>query len=182
MRRALAALALVLVAGCGGGSSNGTPGPTASAVTSSLKDALVTSAVKAALIAEDPDSTTTVGVSASSGVVTLGGSVKSASIRSRFVMRARAVTGVTRVVDDLTINARGPRLQQQIGDIALAARIEAAIAAEVGFKQINVTVHDGVATLEGTVPDAKTRDTAVATARGTAGIRNVVDRLRVGGS
>jgi len=181
MRRAGLALACALLAGCGGGASD-SPGPTQSAVTSSLKDALVVSGVKAALIAEDPDSTTTVGVSANAGVVTLRGSVKSASIRSRFDARARAVTGVTRVVDDLTINPRGARLQQQVGDVALAARIEAAIAAQIGLTQIEVTVHDGTATLSGTVSNAKARGVAVATARGTSGIRNVVDNLRVGGS
>ncbi|HEX3548895.1 MAG TPA: BON domain-containing protein [Candidatus Elarobacter sp.] len=183
MRRALALAAIVLLAGCtGSGSSDRAPQAVASAATSTLKDALILSAVKAALIAEDPDSTTSVGVGASNGVVTLRGTVRSAAIKSRFAARARSVTGVTSVVDDLRVDPNGPRLKQQIGDVALAARIQAAIAAQVGFERITVEVHDGVATLDGTVPDAKTRATAIATARGTSGIRNVVDHLRVGGS
>ncbi len=182
MRRAFA-LALVLgLAGCGGsGSSDRAPEAVASAATSTLKDALILSAVKAALIAEDPDSTTTVGVAASSGVVTLRGSVRSAAIKAQFDARARQVTGVKSVVDELRVDPNGPRLRQQVSDVALAARIQAAIAAQVGFERIGVEVRDGVATLSGTVPDAKTKATALATARGTSGIRNVVDRMRVAG-
>jgi osmotically-inducible protein OsmY len=46
---------------------------------------------------------------------------------------------------------------------------------------VTVRVDRGVATLTGTVPDAKTKATIAATARDTSGIRNVVDRVRVAG-
>ncbi len=151
-----------------------------SAAAGTLKDALVIAAVKAALTADDPDSTTTVGVSSSNGVVTLAGSVRAASTRARFVQRARSIAGVSRVVDDLRVDPHGPRLKEQVGDVALAARIQAAIAAQLGFEKITVSVHGGVATLDGTVRDVKTKATAIATARGTSGIRNVVDHVRVG--
>jgi osmotically-inducible protein OsmY len=94
---------------------------------------------------------------------------------------ARGVAGVKSVVDDLTINPHQPQVKQQVADVALEARIEAALTAQVGLQHVAVHVERGVATLSGTVPDAKTRATVVATARGTSGIRNVVDRIRVAG-
>ena len=82
-------------------------------------------------------------------------------------------------MDDLRVDANGQRPKEQLGDFALAARITAALAAQVGFTHVSVHVDRGVATLDGTVGDERTKDTAVATARGTSGVRNVVDRIRV---
>jgi osmotically-inducible protein OsmY len=185
VRRAIVAgiAAALALAGCSGdGSSDRAPQAAASAATATLKDALILSAVKAALIGEDPDSTTTVGVAASDGVVTLRGAVRSEATKRAFETRARHVTGVKSVVDELRVDPDGPRLKEQVGDVALAARIQAAIAAQLGFERITVEVHAGVATVDGTVPDAKTKATVLATARGTSGIRNVVDHVRVAGS
>jgi len=185
VRRATAVLAFaaaLLPAGCTGSSQQRVPEPFGTLPpTSVLKDALILSAVKATLTADDPDSTTTLRVSASDGVVTLRGTVRDAATRARLASAARGVAGVKSVVDDLTINPHQPQVKQQVADVALEARIEAAVAAQVGLQHISVHVEHGVATLAGTVPDAKTRATVMATARGTSGIRNVVDRIRVAG-
>jgi osmotically-inducible protein OsmY len=172
--------AALLVAGCS--SQQKVPEPFGTLPPSSvLKDALILSAVKATLTADDPDSTTTLGVAVTSGVVTLRGTVRSAATRAKLVSSARNVAGVKSVVDDLTINPHQPQINQQVADVALEARIEAAVTAQVGLQHVTVKVVHGVATLSGTVPDAKTKATVLAAARGTSGIRNVVDRIRVGG-
>jgi osmotically-inducible protein OsmY len=182
VRRAPAFIAALLVAGCTGSSQQKIPEPFGTLPpTSVLKDALILSAVKATLTAEDPDSTTTLRVSSAAGVVTLRGTVRDAPTRTRLANAARGIAGVKSVVDDLTINPHQPQIKQQVADVALEARIEAAVTAQVGLQHVSVHVTHGVATLAGTVPDAKTRATVVATARGTAGIRNVVDRIRVAG-
>jgi osmotically-inducible protein OsmY len=136
--------------------------------------------VKAKLIGDDPDSTLTLRVTVTDGVVTLRGTVHDAAIRRKVAADARATGGVTRVVDQLRVDPRGPRLRQQVGDVALATRIQAAIAAQLGFQHVTVRVDRGVATLDGTA-NAKTKKTILATARGTEGVRNVVDRIRVAG-
>ncbi len=187
MMRAPAALAVIafiaagLLAGCTGDSQQKMPEPFGTrAPTAVLKDALTLSAVKAKLIGDDPDSTISLRVSVTDGVVTLRGTVHDAAIRRKVVADARATGGVKRVVDALRVDPRGPRLRQQVGDVALAARIEAAITAQVGVQHVVVHVDRGVATLDGTA-DAKTKRTILTTARGTAGVRNVVDRIRVAG-
>jgi len=177
-----AILALLLLAGCTGSGGEGgqTSNPTHPATTA-LKDALLLAAVKATLVADDPDSTTTVGVAVNDGVVTLRGSVKDAETRRRIVADARKTGEVKRVVDELRVDPNGPRLKERVGDVALAARIETAITAQVGVQPVAVRVDRGIASLEGTVGDAKTKATIVATAHGTTGVRNVVDRIRVAG-
>ena len=181
MTRALAtAFAMLLLAGCTGSSLQKAPEPLGTrAATAVLQDALVLSAVKATLTADDPDSTTSVGVSARDGVVTLRGTVRDRATRDRLVTGARQVSGVKRVIDQLRIDPNSPRFRQQVGDVALAARVQTAIAAQVGLQKVSVRVDRGVAALDGTVADAKTKRTILATARGTSGIRNVVDRIRV---
>ena len=179
---ALTAVAAIL-AGCTGTSQPKMPEPFGtSAATTVLRDALILSAVKAKLIGDDPDSTLSLRVAVHEGVVTLRGTVHDAAIRRKVVADARATGGVKRVIDALRVDPRGPRLRQQVGDVTLAARIEAAVTAQVGLQHVVVRVDRGVATLEGTASDAKTKTTILTTARGTAGVRNVIDRIRVAGT
>jgi len=183
MRRALALAAALLLAGCTGSSQQRVPEPLGTLPpATAFKDALITAGVKAALVAVDPDSATTLGVATNLGVVTLRGTVRTAAMRAKVIGQARKVAGVKSVVDDLRIDPRQPQINQQVGDAALVARIEAAITAQVGVQaHLTVTVEHGVATLGGTVADAKTKATVVTAARGTSGVRNVVDRIRVAG-
>jgi hyperosmotically inducible periplasmic protein len=173
------AAGIALLAGCGGAAER-TPEPFGTrAATDVLRDALILTAVKAKLTADDPDSATTLGVGARDGVVTLRGSVRDAAARGRVVAAARAVTGVKNVVDDLRVDPRGPRPGRFVADAALATRVATAYTAQVGLQHVTVTVDRGVATLAGSVADAKTKARIEAAARGTDGIRNVVDRIRV---
>jgi hyperosmotically inducible protein len=174
---------LLVLAGCAGDQSSQQPkdpGPFASRDPATfLRDGLILTGVKARLTADDPDSATTLGVSVSNGTVTLRGTVRNQRDRARAVAEARGVRGVKAVDDQLRIDPNGPRLKERFDDISLATRITTAIGAQIGLNSVRVQVHDGVATLGGTAPDAKTKSTAVATARGTNGVRNVIDRIRV---
>ena len=181
MKRALALAAALFLAGCTGSSEQKMPQPFGTRpATSVLKDALLLAEVKSALTATDPDSAATVGVAARDGVVTLRGRVRDAATKTRLAGAARTSSGVVRVVDELRVDPRAPQLRQQVGDVALAARVETAITAQLGPQNVAVHVDRGVATLSGTVTDRKTKTTVLAAARGTSGIRNVVDRIRVG--
>jgi osmotically-inducible protein OsmY len=66
-------------------------------------------------------------------------------------------------------------------DALIQSAIKAALAEDVGALRVRVHVEDGIATLAGTTPDAKSKAGALAAARQTAGVRNVVDRIRVAG-
>jgi osmotically-inducible protein OsmY len=146
-----------------------------------LHDGLVLAEVKAKLTQADPDSATTLGVSVRDGVVELKGSVRDAAHRTRDVATARTVSGVRVVIDNLRVDPHGPRPGLELGEAALQARIMAAYTAQVGLQEhVGVKVDRGVVTLSGTVANAKTRQTIVTTARGTTGVREVVDHIRIG--
>lgn len=180
MRRALALAAALLLAGCTGTSGEKAPEPGATrAATATLEDGLILAAVKARLTAENPDSAASVGVSVQDRVVTLRGTVRDARTRQRMVEYAQETVHVTKVVDQLRVDPHQRRLADQIGDVALAARVQTAFTAQVGPQNVSVRVERGAATISGTVHDEKTKRTILTTARDTAGVRNVVDRIRV---
>ena len=182
MRTVSAALvAAVLAAGCGGEQTKAPEAAATLPATTALRDALIQSALKARLTAAYPDTMANVGVTVSDGVVTLRGAVRDPVTRRRVVADAGRSTYVQRVVDRLRVDPRAPRVADSVGDVALATRVQAALTAQLGFVPVTVRVDRAVATLSGTVPDAKTKVTLLATARGTTGIRNVVDRVRVAG-
>jgi hyperosmotically inducible protein len=146
-----------------------------------LHDGLILATVKAKLTQEDPDSATTLGVSVRDGVVQLKGTVRDAAHRSHDVASARAVSGVRVVVDELRVDPHGPRPGLELSEAALEARIITACTAQVGFQpHVGVHVDHGVVTLSGTVENAKIRQTIATTARGTTGVRKVVDHIRIG--
>jgi osmotically-inducible protein OsmY len=184
MRRALPALAALalLLGGCNS-STDRPPEPFGSRAPGTvITDGLLLAAVKAKLTADDPNSVTTLGVGVQSGVVTLRGTVRAAADRARLTADARGIRGVVRVNDDLTVNPRATRPQQDVANFALAARVEAALQVAAGFQQVTAHAAHGVVTLTGTVKDDATRARVVSAARQTSGVRNVVDQLRVGGT
>jgi osmotically-inducible protein OsmY len=179
MRRALALAAALAVAGCTPPPPQAPRSDETRAPTTVLRDALILAAVKSTLIADDPDSTTSVSVSVSDGVVTLRGTIKDERVRRRMVEHAQETVYVRAVVDHLRVDPRRRRIADQVGDLGLAARVQVALGAQLGVQKVIVHVERGVVTLDGTVSDAATKRTMLATARGVRGIRNVVDRIRV---
>ncbi|HEY0615754.1 MAG TPA: BON domain-containing protein [Candidatus Elarobacter sp.] len=181
-RAAIGLAAALLLAGCTGGSESKAPDPSATRdATTVLRDTLIASAVKAGLVAHEPDAMTGVGVSVQYGVVTLSGVVRDKRLRDELERVTAETPHVERVVNAIRVDPHRRRIEDQVGDVALAARVQTAIAAQAGVQQVVVRVDRGVATLEGSVPDAKTKTTVLASARNTSGIRNVVDRVRVAG-
>lgn len=162
-------MALLLLVSCSGGASK-----------NAGNDALVTAGVKAKLAGVDVDSATAVNVGVTNGAVTLSGQARDDGERSAYVAAARSVDGVTSVDDRLSVNPKLRGLREQSSDAALAARVSAAIAAQTGVNvfKIKTSAHDGVVTLDGSVPTPAIARTAVDAARGVSGVRRVVAHLR----
>jgi osmotically-inducible protein OsmY len=174
---------MIVLAGCTAPAPERAPEPLRTrSATTALRDALILSSLEARLATEYPDSITSVRVRVADGVVTLRGTVRASTIRQHIVADAERTTNVRAVVDRIRVDPRSPRFRDQVGDVALATRIQAAVAAQLGLQHVTVRVDRGVATLTGTAPDAKTKRTILTTARGTVGVRNVVDRIRVAGT
>jgi hyperosmotically inducible protein len=140
------------------------------------------------------------------GVVALSGAVETAAEHDRAVSTAKSVDGVKQVVDKLSLvpagKARGgasgaasrqaesikehakiaaDRVGKEISDTLVTTKVQAMfyLDREVKAADIDVTTHDGVVTLTGTVDNEAVRRKAVADARSTDGVKQVVDKLTV---
>jgi osmotically-inducible protein OsmY len=126
------------------------------------------------------------------GVVTLEGEVETAADKTEAVRIARATEGVTRVDDRLRIEGETeptapadtnvkpvPNLERP--DLWLTAKIQSKFFLDDAVKghEINVNTNEAVVTLEGRVENEAQRRQAIALARSTEGVKDVVDRLTV---
>ena len=122
------------------------------------------------------------------GVVTLEGEVEANEDKIQAVRIARETEGVSRVEDRLRV--KGATTAAGTGantgaverpDAWLTAKIQSKyfLDDEVKGHEINVETNDGAVTLSGTVGSELQRRQALALARNTEGVRNVIDRLQV---
>lgn len=74
------------------------------------------------------------------------------------------------------------QLAASVGDAGITAKVKAALAADptLSALSIDVDTHDGIVTLKGPAPDAKSRDRAGVLAAAPEGVRNVDNQLQVG--
>jgi hyperosmotically inducible periplasmic protein len=142
------------------------------------------------------------------GVVTLSGAVESAAEHDRAVAAAKSVDGVKQVVDKLSVVPPGKstgrtdvpraaareaesikahartaadRVGKEISDTLVTTKVQAMfyLDREVKGMDIDVTTQNGVVTLTGTVDNEAVRKKAVADARSTEGVKQVIDKLSV---
>jgi osmotically-inducible protein OsmY len=153
----------------------------ASSAPAAAKDAYLTAAVSARLASVDVDSTTTVQVSTSDGIVTLKGKARDRIVRDAYDRAAKSIDGVTAVRDMLAIDPKLRGLRAQTGDATVTAAVVAAITAQAGVNVFHVTAaaHDGTVTLRGTVATAAIESTVVDAARGVSGVHRVVNDLKI---
>jgi osmotically-inducible protein OsmY len=73
------------------------------------------------------------------------------------------------------------RVKETVGEAALTTKIKAKMALDdsVKARTIDVSTHGTTVTMSGTVGSALERERAVALARETAGVTQVVDRLQI---
>ena len=133
-------------------------------------------AVIHALHQDDHIDATGISVNVAAGVVTLQGTVSSEAAESEAVRVARGVSGVVDVVDNLRISAAGARTDAEIAASVLADLIQ---HAHVNPARVTVDVHGGTVHLRGAVRTLDEKQLASEVAWWTAGVRNVVDELRV---
>jgi hyperosmotically inducible periplasmic protein len=169
--------------------------PVATAGVAPPDDGRVTSSIQAKFYLDNLVKGRRIDVSTQQGVVTLRGEVASDNERAQALLLARTTEGVDRVEDGLTVNPalgeaatsstpQAPTVapQAQSQDDALARGIEDKFSADRQVKtgSIEVSARDGVVLLDGTVPTNAAKQRALTIARGTDGVTQVVDRIRVG--
>jgi hyperosmotically inducible protein len=174
---AVAMVALVAITAC----SKSDQDQTQRALQQAGGDAWICTQVRSSAAALDPATISIVKVECTKGVVTMSGQVRSAQEREQLIAAAQKVQGVTSVVSHVQVNPKAPTGNEIADDVTIAAKVHVAIAGQTGVNalKINVSSHNGVVTLGGTVPSPAIKTVAVAAARGVDGVKRVVDKLAV---
>ena len=158
-------------------------------VATDASDARITSAIQSKYFMDDRIKARHINVTSSKGVVTLSGEVADETERAQTLLLARTTDGVTRVEDTLTVTAGQPAGYAQPtaaaapnGDDALSAKVQSQLSSDTRVKgaSIEVTAKNGVVLLQGRAPSTASKQRALALARGTDGVTQVVDRISVG--
>lgn len=174
-----------------------------------IADSWITTQVYAKFFADRDIKGRNLTVHTEHAVVTLTGAVEGSHEHDRAVSVAKSVDGVKQVVDKLSLvpagksgTARGgasgtasrdmdslkehaktaaDRVGKEISDTLVTTKVQAMfyLDREVKAMDIDVTTHGGVVTLTGTVDNEAVRKKAVADARSTDGVKEVVDKLTV---
>ena len=180
MKRCLVVLAIVLLTGCSqdvdqAAKSIATNAPAV------IGDAGIAAQIEAALVGIDADSALHVAVDVHDGNVTLSGRAKSEAVARRFADAAKSVKGVKQVTSRVTVDPKLPSATTQGKDFALAAEVSAALLGQTGINAFSIkpSAHAGVVTLTGSVKSEALKATILQTARHTAGVKSVVDRIDV---
>lgn len=168
----------------GAAATTGTASNPAGSAVAALDDAQVTARVQAKYFVDDLVKGRRIDVDTTAGVVTLSGQVANEQERAQALRLARETEGVERVEDHLIVTAPAVAVagQPPADDGTITTTIEARYFVDTTVKNsgIEVSTKDGIVLLQGTVPDEAARRQAVAIARNTTGVVQVVDRLTIG--
>lgn len=181
----------------------------AMAQVSAVKDGWLVMKIHSEFVGEDELDGSNIDVDVDKGVVTLKGTVTSAAGKAKAVAEARQNDGVKNVIDELRVVPRPARATGTTGDTMDRATDKAADktasatrstgrAVDDGWikskiyaqymadwntvlddSDIDIDVKNNAVTLNGTVKSAEAKAKAVATAKGTDGVKSVTDNLRV---
>jgi hyperosmotically inducible protein len=148
--------------------------------TSTARDRWITTETKLRLMANTDTPAFDINVDTRDGIVTLFGVVDSQLAKDQATAEARKVGGVRQVVNDLQIVKSDARTVAR-NDDQIEEAIEDSIEARptLSDDKIDVEVKAGVARLSGTVESRSDQVTAITVARSTAGVKRVIDDLRL---
>jgi osmotically-inducible protein OsmY len=149
-----------------------------SGVGEAASDMWITSETKMRLLADPRTPALDINVDTRAGIVTLFGIVPTQDAKAAAADDARKVSGVTRVVNELQVVASAKQAAVKVRDEELQGAVKKAFDTQ-DFKDVTVTVKNGVVRLTGTVPTGTRRLEAAVLARSIQGVRAVQDDLRV---
>ena len=149
----------------------------------SAVDSAITATVKSKLAVDNENIAINVNVDTRGGVVTLTGVVGTQAEKEQAERIAGNTEGVTRVVNNITVETNGgygagEGADMAASDIAILSKIKTRYVAE-GIAGVKVEVKNGVVTLKGNVVTAQARARAENIARATSGVMSVNNMIEV---
>jgi hyperosmotically inducible periplasmic protein len=146
-----------------------------------IDDTVITTKVKAALVADPDTKARQIDVETFRGTVQLNGYVDSAEAKAAATRVAQSVEGVQQVSNNLSVQQGTRSAGEAVDDSMLTAKVKAALIADPTVKahEVNVETRDGVVQLSGFVDTAEAKNMAAEVARRTAGVKDVRNELEV---
>jgi hyperosmotically inducible periplasmic protein len=157
-----------------------------------VDDSATTLKVKSKLAADSHTSAIKIGVETKDGVVTLSGTVPTATEKDEAEKVAKNTEGVKRVVNAITVdpaslgatNVRekagevAKDISETVSDATILTKLKAKLVAE-GITGTDIDVANGAVVLKGQVDDAGKKAKAEEIAKNTAGVKSVKNQLTV---
>jgi hyperosmotically inducible periplasmic protein len=146
-----------------------------------VDDAVVTSGVKSALMADDLVKSLDLQVETRKGVVQLSGFVDSQAQIDQAVALTRAVAGVTDVENGVTLKGGSTTVGTKIDDATVTGRVKTALLADPDIKSFDISVltFKGEVQLTGFVNSKDQIDQAGKLASATEGASSVKNELMI---
>lgn len=177
----LAGILAISVVGCGKTSDDiGTP-PPATSVGTELDDSVITSSVKAALIADPDIRSFDFKVETRKGVVLLSGFVDNQAQLDRATAATRDVAGVKGVQSNVTLKGSPATVGNKLDDSVITTQVKAALLGDDSVKStdISVVTRKGEVQLSGFVNNQMQMDRAINITSGVEGVVKVVNEMAI---
>ena len=158
-----------------------TPPAPPTTVGTEIDDTIVTSWVKASLVADQEVKEFDIKVETRKGVVLLSGFVDSQVRLDRVIADTRAVTGVKGVENGMTLKEGKTTVGNSVDDSIVTTRVKAALLGEAGVKGIDIGVvtSKGKVQLSGFVDNQTQIDRAMSVTRAVEGVQSVVNKMSI---
>ena len=179
---ALSAIAATLLVGCNK-APEAMPASPAPAITvgTQVDDAVITSSVKSALLADAAIKSFDLQVETRKGTVQLSGFVDSQAQIDQALAVTRGVAGVNGVENSVTLKGTPSTVGTKVDDAVITSSVKTALLAEPGVKSFDISVvtFKGEVQLTGFVNNQGQIDQAAQIARTTEGATGVKNELRI---
>lgn len=178
---ALAALATLTLAGCGKPPEAQAPPAPDITMGTQVDDAVITSGIKSALVADPLVKGFDLQVETRKGVVQLSGFVDSQAQIDQAVALARSVVGVTEIENSVSLKGAPSTAGTKLDDAAVTGRVKTALLADPDIKSFDISVltFKGVVQLTGFVNSQAQIDQATQIAAAAEGASSVKNELLI---
>lgn len=177
----LLAISTVAMVGCSKPTDATGVQPVSTTVGTEIDDGIVTTTVKAALLADPDVKSLDLKVETRKGEVLLSGFVDNLTQKERAAAVISSVAGVKSVDNKLTLKGAATTVGTKVDDSIVTTRVKTALLADPDIKSLDIAAvtRKGEVQLSGFVDNQRQIDRAVAVTRVTEGVSGVINELRV---
>ncbi|MFZ2307192.1 MAG: BON domain-containing protein [Rhodoferax sp.] len=178
---ALASLLVASLAGCGKTDDTAAKAVPTTTVGTDIDDSVVTSSVKAALLADPDVKSFDLKVETRKGEVLLSGFVDSQAQMDRATAVTHSVSGVKSIQNNLILKGTPTTVGNKVDDGIITGKVKAALLSDPNIKSFDIAVvtRKDEVLLSGYVDNRVQMDRAVEIARGIEGVRLVSNEMSI---